>query len=105
MSTSRQAERLRVRVSVNGSGRADVDTGFPVLDRLLALLAEYAGFDIVGALAPGKSGAGAGRAARALGAPLSQHLRPRGARGHGTAGRSGRGRLAPGGVPVSRRPL
>jgi imidazoleglycerol-phosphate dehydratase len=85
MSTSRQAERLRVRVTVGGSGRANVDTGFPVLDRLLALLAQYAGFDIVVALAAGESSAEAVRAASALGEALSTHLRSKRARGYGSA--------------------
>ena len=41
MSPSGQTEQLRVRVQVGAEGRANVDTGLPVLDRLLALLAEY----------------------------------------------------------------
>lgn len=85
MSTSREDERLRVSVTVGGTGRANVDTGFPVLDRLLALLAEYARFDIVVALAPGKSAAQAVTAATALGETLAKHLRSRGALGYGSA--------------------
>ena len=38
--------RLQARVDVNGTGRATVETGIPVLDHLLMLLAEYASFDI-----------------------------------------------------------
>jgi imidazoleglycerol-phosphate dehydratase len=85
MSSSRQAGRLRVRVSVSGSGRANVDTGFPVLDRLIALLAEYASFDVVLALAPGETTADVVEAAEALGAALAGRLRRQGARGHGSA--------------------
>ena len=85
MGTSRQADRLRVQVTVAGTGRANVDTGFPVLDRLLALLAEYAGFDLVVALAPGESSADAVGAAKALGVALSEHLRGAAARGYGSA--------------------
>ncbi len=85
MSTSRQAGRLRVRVTVAGSGKANVDTGLPVLDRLLALLAEYAGFDVVVALAPGEPTAEAVRAAGALGEALSSQLRTRRARGYGSS--------------------
>jgi imidazoleglycerol-phosphate dehydratase len=84
MSTSQQAEQLRVRVT-KGSGRANVDTGFPVLDRLLALFAEYAGFDIVVALAPGQSAAEVVRAAGALGETLARQIRARGARGYGSS--------------------
>jgi imidazoleglycerol-phosphate dehydratase len=79
------ARRTRVRVTVAGSGRANIDTGFPVLDRLLALLAEYARFDVVVALAPGDSATEAVGAADGLGAALAKHLRARGVRGYGSA--------------------
>jgi imidazoleglycerol-phosphate dehydratase len=79
------ARRARVRVTPAGSGRANVDTGFAVLDRLLALLAEYARFDVVVALAPGESAAEAVGAADGLGEAVSKHLRARGARGYGSA--------------------
>jgi imidazoleglycerol-phosphate dehydratase len=105
MGASQQAERLRVRVSVAGSGRANVDTGFPVLDRLLALLAEYARFDIVVALAPGKAGGEAVEAAAALGEALSKHLRARGARGYGSAVLPVDEALAHVVLEVSERPL
>jgi imidazoleglycerol-phosphate dehydratase len=84
MGTSRQADRLRVTVTVAGNGSANVDTGFPVLDRLLVLLAEYAGFDVVVALAPGESSADALGAGEALGNALSPHLRAQGARSYGS---------------------
>ncbi len=74
-----------MRVHVTGTGRANVDTGFPVLDGLLALMAEYAGFDVVVALAPGDSAAEALGAADALGEALSGRLRARGARGYGSS--------------------
>jgi imidazoleglycerol-phosphate dehydratase len=105
MSTGQQAEHLRVRVSVTGSGRANIDTGFPVLDRLLALFAEYAGFDIVVALAPGKSAAEAVRAAGALGEALAKHLRARGARGYGSSVLPVDEALAHVVLEVSERPL
>jgi len=79
-----QTEQLRVRVQVEGDGRSNIDTGLPVLDRLLALLAGYSGFDIVVALAPGDSARDAGRAAFALGEALSPHLRAPGAPGYGS---------------------
>jgi imidazoleglycerol-phosphate dehydratase len=85
MSTSGQTEQLRVRVQVGGQGRANIDTGLPVLDRLLVLLAEYAGFDVVVALAPGDSAADAVEAAFALGEALSGELRAPDARGYGSA--------------------
>src|SRR5262245_51856756 len=84
MGPSPQAERLRVQVAPGGTGRANVDTGFPVLDHLLALLAEYGRFDLVVALAPGESPADAVSAGGALGAALSEHLRAPAARGYGS---------------------
>ena len=68
-----------------GSGRANVDTGFPVLDRLLSLIAEYAEFDLVVALAPGAASDDAAAAGGALGDELSKHLRARKARSYGSA--------------------
>jgi imidazoleglycerol-phosphate dehydratase len=88
MTPSSQAgvtERLRVRVTVSGSGRANVDTGVPVLDRLLSLLAEYSGFDVIVALAPGESPSDAVDAAGALGQALAKPLRARGVPGYGSA--------------------
>src|SRR5262249_52915953 len=105
MGTSGQAERSRVRVSISGSGRANVDTGFPVLDRLLALVAEYAGFDLVVALAAGESSADAVAAAGVLGAELSPPLRGRRARGYGSAALPVDEALAHVALEVSDRPL
>jgi len=73
-----------VDVTVAGTGRANVDTGFPVLDRLLVLLAEYARFDLVVALATSETSADAIEAAEALGNALSTHLRAPGVRGYGS---------------------
>ena len=105
MTTSRQADRLRVQVTVAGNGRANVDTGFPVLDRLLAVLAEYAGFDLVVALAPGETSADAVGSAQALGSALSEHLRGPGARGYGSAVLPVDEALAHVALEVSDRPL
>ena len=85
MSTSGQTEQLRVRVQVGGEGRANIDTGLPVLDRLLVLLAEYSSFDVVVALAPGDSAVDAPRAAHVLGAALAGELRAPEALGYGSA--------------------
>jgi imidazoleglycerol-phosphate dehydratase len=84
MAPGSRAERLRVEVTVAGTGRTNVDTGFPVLDRLLVLLAEYARFDLVVALAAGETSADAIEAAEALGEALSTHLRAPGVRGFGS---------------------
>jgi imidazoleglycerol-phosphate dehydratase len=84
MSASGQTEQLRVQVRVAGEGRSNIDTGLPVLDRLLALLADYSGFDLVVALAPGGSARDAVAAARAVGEALAPELRAPGARGYGS---------------------
>ena len=44
--------RLQARVGVGGSGETRVDTGIPVLDHLLSLLAQNAGFDLTLEVAP-----------------------------------------------------
>ena len=100
-----RAERLRIDVTLAGSGRANVDTGFPVLDRLLTLLAEYARFDLVVALAAGETSAEALEAATALGEVLSGHLRAPGVRGHGSGVLPVDEALAHVVVEVSGRPL
>jgi imidazoleglycerol-phosphate dehydratase len=105
MATSRRAERLRVDVTVAGSGRANVDTGFPVLDRLLVLLAEYARFDLVLALAPGETSADAVEAAVALGEAVAGPLREAGVRGYGSGVLPVDEALAHVVVEVSDRPL
>jgi imidazoleglycerol-phosphate dehydratase len=105
MGTSRQAERLRVQVKVSGNGSANVDTGFPVLDRLLSLVAEYAGFDLVVALAPGRAADDAAAAGEALGDELSKYLRARKARGYGSAVLPVNEALAHVVLEVSERPL
>ena len=104
MGTGRQEGRLRVRVTVLGGGRANVDTGFPVLDRLLHLLAEYSGFDLVVAVAPGEA-ADAIDAAGALGKAVSKHLRAKGARGFGSGVLPVEEALAHVVLEVSDRPL
>ena len=105
MTPSSRAERLRVEVTVAGTGRANVDTGFPVLDRLLVLLAEYARFDLVVALAAGETSADAIEAAEALGEALSAHLRAPGVRGFGSGVLPVDEALAHVVVEVTERPL
>ncbi len=78
-------ERTSVRVNVQGRGSANVETGLPVLDHLLELLATYASFDIALEVEPTSADAELSAAARALGEALSGPLRADGARGHGSA--------------------
>jgi imidazoleglycerol-phosphate dehydratase len=100
-----QAERLRAQVKVAAVGRANVDTGQPVLDRLLGLLAEYAEFDLVLVLSPGEASANVLAAAGALGQELSKHLRSRRVRGYGSAVLPVHEALAHVALEVSDRPL
>ena len=74
-----------VRVAVTGSGSASVSTGVPVLDHLLAVLAEYASFDLSLEVAPGAPIAEIAAAGRALGEALSEPLRAADVRRHGSA--------------------
>jgi imidazoleglycerol-phosphate dehydratase len=77
--------RQQARVDVRGSGRATVDTGIPVLDHLLSLLAEHAGFDLTLEVAPEEPDAEVAAAGRALGQALAASLGDEGSRGYGSA--------------------
>jgi len=100
-----EAGRLQARVSVDGSGRANVDTGVPVLDHLLTLLAERAGFDLVLEVAPEDAEAEVASAGRALGQALTDALRVEGRRGHGSAAVPADEALAHVALEASGRPL
>lgn len=104
MGTSPQTERLRVQVTPGGTGRANLDTGFPVLDHLLGLFAQYGRFDLVVALAPGEPTSDAIAAGGALGAAFSPLLRGA-ARGYGSGVLPVEEALAHVVLEVSGRPL
>lgn len=72
-----------VRINVHGRGEATIETGLPVLNRLLARLAEVARFDLVLEIEPGDAEAEVDAAAAALGDALAAPLRAEGARGYG----------------------
>ena len=80
-----EAGRLHARVDVPGAGDAQVSTGVPVLDHLLALLAEYASIDLELEVAPGEAEEEIASAGRALGRALHGALIEEGCRGHGSA--------------------
>jgi imidazoleglycerol-phosphate dehydratase len=94
----------RVRVSTGGNGTANVLTGLPVLDHLLSVLAQYAGFDLELELAPGGGDEEVAAAGGALGQALAEALRGD-VRGHGTATLPGDEALAHVTLEVSGRPL
>lgn len=100
---SRQ-EPLRVRAAF-ADGGGNVATGLSVLDHLVALLAEYAGFDIELEVAPGSAGAEVAAAGRALGEALAGRLRAERARRHGSAVLPADEALAHVVVEASGRPL
>src|SRR5438046_6785419 len=72
-----------VLVIVYWHGYATVDTGFPVLNLLLARLAETARFDLLLEIEPGDTQAEVEAAAAAIGHALAGPLRAESARGHG----------------------
>ncbi len=73
-----------VRLDVRGTGVAHVETGLPVLNGLLARLAETARFDLVLEIEPGDAEAEVDAAGAALGAALAGPLREDRARGYGS---------------------
>jgi imidazoleglycerol-phosphate dehydratase len=79
------AGRSGVRVDPRGEGSANVETGLPVLDRLLERLAEYASFDLSLEVEPGAAEAEVAEAGSALGRALAGPLRAPNACGYGSA--------------------
>jgi imidazoleglycerol-phosphate dehydratase len=99
-----ESPRLRARVSLSDEARANVTTGLPVLDRLLALLAAYASFDLSLEVAPGAPEAELAAAGRAFGEALSPHLKAGGVATHGSATIPADEALADVALEVSGRP-
>jgi imidazoleglycerol-phosphate dehydratase len=77
------AGRSGIRLDLQGRGVRTVDTGLPVLDRLLETLAEYAGWDLTLEVEPGTAEAEVGEAGTALGRAVRDRLRA--GRGYGFA--------------------
>jgi imidazoleglycerol-phosphate dehydratase len=71
---SGQQRRAAVRLNVEGTGKATVSTGLPVLDHLVGTVAEHASFDLVLDVAPDAGVEGALEAAHALGEELARAL-------------------------------
>jgi imidazoleglycerol-phosphate dehydratase len=100
-----EGDRTGVRVAVLGSGDVNVVTGLPVLDHLLAVLAEHAGFDLALEVAPGEPLNEVAAAGRALGTALAGPLRVADARRHGSAALPADEALAHVALEASDRPL
>jgi len=96
--------QLMARLTVDGSGDANVATGVPVLDHLLGLLARYARFDLALEVAPDSPQAQIAAAGQALGEALHAALREPGARGHGLGGVPSDEALALAALDLSDRP-
>src|SRR5436190_4188730 len=106
MGRSEQAAgRSGIRVELHGRGAASVETGLPVLDRLLERLAEYARFDLALEVEPGGAEAEVAEAGRAIGRALAKPLRDGAARGHGVGVMTSSEALATVVLEVSDEPL
>lgn len=99
------AGRSGIRVEPRGRGAAAVDTGLPVLDRLLELLAQYARFDLALEVEPGGAELEVTEAGSAVGRALAEPLRGAGAQGYGFATMASAEALASVVVEVSGEPL
>jgi imidazoleglycerol-phosphate dehydratase len=97
--------RLQARVDMSGSGSATVDTGIPVLDHLLTLLAEHASFDLALEIAPEEPEAEVAAAGLALGQALTAVLHNERSRGLGSAAVPADEALAHVALEASGRPL
>jgi imidazoleglycerol-phosphate dehydratase len=75
---------LRVRAEISDAARASVETGIPVLDHLVGLMARYASLDLALEVEPGSAAAEASAAGWALGEALHRHLRGERAAGYGS---------------------
>lgn len=96
---------LKARVEVGAAGEATAETGIPILDHLLGILARYARLDVALEVEPGEPAAEAAAAGAALGEALRDHLRSGPARGHGSASVPGGRALAHVALEASDEPL
>jgi imidazoleglycerol-phosphate dehydratase len=99
------AGRSGIRVDPRGRGVASVETGLPVLDRLLERLAHYAHFDLALEVEPGAAEEEVAEAGSALGRALTGPLRSDGAAGYGFASMTSAEALASVVLETSREPL
>jgi len=78
-------DRSVIHLLLADEGRVHVETGVPVFDRLLEMVARYGSFELSLEVAAAGASAQVAVAGRAFGAALSDLLRAPGARGHGSA--------------------
>jgi imidazoleglycerol-phosphate dehydratase len=96
--------QLMARLTVGGTGDANISTGLPSLDHLLGVLARYARFDLTLEVAPGSPQAQIDAAGQAFGDALYPALRERDARGYGAREVPSEEALASVALDVSERP-
>jgi imidazoleglycerol-phosphate dehydratase len=100
--TEPRAGGVRVRA---GGGPTNVETGLPVLDHLLLLLARYAGFGLVLQIEPDSADIEVAAAGAALGEALGASLHAEGTRGYGSASMAASEALAQVVLEASEEPL
>jgi imidazoleglycerol-phosphate dehydratase len=88
------AEALRARVAFSESATASVETGVPVVDHLVGLLARYASLDLALEVEPGAAAAEISAAGAALGEALRPLVHDETVRGHGAGSLPAREALA-----------
>ena len=71
-------------MALAAAARVSVETGVPILDHLVELLAQYACLDLALEVEPGIASAEVAAAGLALGQALRPHLREKHAQGHGS---------------------
>ncbi|MDQ3895550.1 MAG: imidazoleglycerol-phosphate dehydratase [Actinomycetota bacterium] len=108
MATPGSADRptgSSARLQIPGRGDVNVDTGIPVLDHLVVVLARYARFDLALEVAPAGEEAEVAAAGRALGEALAAPLRAASVRGYGEASVPADEALAHVALEASEQPL
>jgi imidazoleglycerol-phosphate dehydratase len=99
------ASGLRVRAEISDAARSSVETGIPVLDHIVGLMARYASLDLALEVEPGAATAEATAAGWALGQALLPHLTRDGALGYGSVALPAGEALAHVALEVSGEPL
>jgi imidazoleglycerol-phosphate dehydratase len=84
-STPDAAGGLRARAALVDAGTVSVETGVPVVDHLVSLLARYGSLELALEVEPGDAAAEVSAAGQALGEALRGHLRDGRVQGHGAA--------------------